>query len=70
MVDCSHENSLKVHANQLKVAKNLAEQMAQGEEAIMGVMIERISTKVTMFFYLSFFSFQKNFPMHIAIHPP
>lgn len=40
MVDCSHGNSLKVHANQLKVAKNLAEQMAQGEEAIMGVMIE------------------------------
>lgn len=40
MVDCSHGNSLKVHANQLKVVKNLAEQMAKGEEAIMGVMIE------------------------------
>jgi 3-deoxy-7-phosphoheptulonate synthase len=40
MVDCSHGNSLKNHKNQPKVAHVLAEQIAGGEEAIMGVMIE------------------------------
>ena len=40
MVDCSHGNSLKDHKNQPKVAKVLAEQIENGEEAIMGVMIE------------------------------
>ena len=40
MVDCSHGNSEKNHRNQPKVAKVLAEQIARGEEAIMGVMIE------------------------------
>ncbi|KAL3963947.1 hypothetical protein ACCO45_000951 [Purpureocillium lilacinum] len=40
MVDCSHGNSLKNHKNQPKVAANLAEQIAGGETAIMGVMIE------------------------------
>ncbi|MCJ1395489.1 Phospho-2-dehydro-3-deoxyheptonate aldolase amt16 [Xylographa bjoerkii] len=40
MVDCSHGNSLKDHRNQPKVARDLAEQIADGEEAIMGVMIE------------------------------
>ncbi|KAL6869783.1 3-deoxy-7-phosphoheptulonate synthase [Amphichorda felina] len=40
MVDCSHGNSLKDHKNQPKVAATLAEQIAKGEEAIMGVMIE------------------------------
>ncbi|OJD16545.1 3-deoxy-7-phosphoheptulonate synthase [Emergomyces pasteurianus Ep9510] len=40
MVDCSHGNSLKDHRNQPKVAAVLAEQIAAGEEAIMGVMIE------------------------------
>ena len=40
MVDCSHGNSLKDHKNQPKVAKVLAEQIGNGEEAIMGVMIE------------------------------
>ncbi|KAJ6781776.1 hypothetical protein PWT90_10734 [Aphanocladium album] len=40
MVDCSHGNSLKDHKNQPKVAKVLAEQIANGENAIMGVMIE------------------------------
>ncbi|MCJ1310198.1 Phospho-2-dehydro-3-deoxyheptonate aldolase amt16 [Agyrium rufum] len=40
MVDCSHGNSLKDHRNQPKVAKVLAEQIEQGEEAIMGVMVE------------------------------
>lgn len=40
MVDCSHGNSQKDHKNQPKVAKVLGEQIADGEEAIMGVMIE------------------------------
>ncbi|KAJ5357691.1 hypothetical protein N7541_004849 [Penicillium brevicompactum] len=40
MVDCSHGNSEKNHRNQPKVAAVLAEQLAAGEDAIMGVMIE------------------------------
>lgn len=40
MVDCSHGNSLKDHKNQPKVVKDLATQIGQGEERIMGVMIE------------------------------
>jgi len=40
MVDCSHGNSEKNHKNQPKVAAVLAEQIANGEEGIMGVMIE------------------------------
>ncbi|KAL8419392.1 hypothetical protein RB594_002573 [Gaeumannomyces avenae] len=40
MVDCSHGNSLKDHRNQPKVAAVLAEQIAAGETAVMGVMIE------------------------------
>ncbi len=40
MVDCSHGNSDKKHKNQLLVAKNIAEQIAQGETAITGVMLE------------------------------
>ncbi|ERS97948.1 3-deoxy-7-phosphoheptulonate synthase [Sporothrix schenckii ATCC 58251] len=40
MVDCSHGNSLKNHKNQPKVAADLAGQIAGGEHAIMGVMIE------------------------------
>jgi 3-deoxy-7-phosphoheptulonate synthase len=40
MVDCSHGNSLKNHNNQPKVAAVLAEQIASGETAIMGVMVE------------------------------
>ncbi|PLB41559.1 3-deoxy-7-phosphoheptulonate synthase [Aspergillus candidus] len=40
MVDCSHGNSQKNHKNQPKVAAVLAEQIAAGEDAIMGVMIE------------------------------
>jgi 3-deoxy-7-phosphoheptulonate synthase len=40
MVDCSHGNSEKQHKNQPKVAKILAEQIEEGEEGIMGVMIE------------------------------
>nr|POE51693.1 phospho-2-dehydro-3-deoxyheptonate aldolase, phenylalanine-inhibited [Quercus suber] len=40
MVDCSHGNSEKNHMNQPKVAHALAEQIKDGEDAIMGVMIE------------------------------
>ncbi|KAF1845708.1 phospho-2-dehydro-3-deoxyheptonate aldolase [Cucurbitaria berberidis CBS 394.84] len=40
MVDCSHGNSEKDHKNQPKVAHVLAEQIAAGEDSIMGVMIE------------------------------
>ncbi|ETI28790.1 3-deoxy-7-phosphoheptulonate synthase [Cladophialophora carrionii CBS 160.54] len=40
MVDCSHGNSEKQHKNQPLVAKVLAEQIANGEEGIMGVMVE------------------------------
>lgn len=40
MVDCSHGNSLKDHRNQPKVVRDLAGQIAGGEEAILGVMIE------------------------------
>ena len=40
MVDCSHGNSEKQHKNQPKVATALAEQIAKGEDSIMGVMIE------------------------------
>ena len=40
MVDCSHGNSSKDHKNQPKVASDLADQIAHGEEAIMGVMVE------------------------------
>ncbi|KAI9847416.1 MAG: Phospho-2-dehydro-3-deoxyheptonate aldolase amt16 [Pleopsidium flavum] len=40
MVDCSHGNSLKNHKNQPKVAADLAGQIAGGDIAIMGVMIE------------------------------
>lgn len=40
MVDCSHGNSEKQHKNQPKVARVLADQIEQGEEGIMGVMIE------------------------------
>jgi 3-deoxy-7-phosphoheptulonate synthase len=40
MVDCSHGNSQKKHANQLLVAKDLAKQMSEGNTDIVGVMIE------------------------------
>ncbi|WEW61380.1 3-deoxy-7-phosphoheptulonate synthase [Emydomyces testavorans] len=40
MVDCSHGNSEKNHKNQPKVAEAIAAQIAAGEDAIMGVMIE------------------------------
>jgi 3-deoxy-7-phosphoheptulonate synthase len=40
MIDCSHGNSEKKHMNQIKVAHNVAEQIAAGETAISSVMIE------------------------------
>ncbi|GAB7339169.1 hypothetical protein MBLNU457_5833t1 [Dothideomycetes sp. NU457] len=40
MIDCSHGNSLKNHRNQPKVASVIAEQLRNGEDAIVGVMIE------------------------------
>lgn len=40
MVDCSHGNSNKDHRNQPKVAAVVAEQIAAGESAICGLMIE------------------------------
>ena len=40
MVDCSHANSQKEHQRQIDVAKVVAEQVAQGNYNLMGVMIE------------------------------
>jgi 3-deoxy-7-phosphoheptulonate synthase len=40
MVDCSHGNSNKDHRNQPKVAAVVAEQIAEGELGITGIMIE------------------------------
>ncbi len=40
MVDCSHANSNKQPKNQLIVAESIAEQLANGEQNIMGAMIE------------------------------
>ncbi|MDD1785241.1 3-deoxy-7-phosphoheptulonate synthase [Burkholderia gladioli] len=40
MVDCSHANSNKSHERQIEVAQDLAGQLAQGEQRIVGVMVE------------------------------
>ncbi len=40
MVDCSHGNSSKDYRRQPEVARNLAEQIAAGQGAIFGVMLE------------------------------
>ncbi|RMZ92556.1 hypothetical protein DV736_g220, partial [Chaetothyriales sp. CBS 134916] len=40
MIDCSHGNSQKDHRNQPGVAKTIANQLRQGESAIVAVMIE------------------------------
>ena len=40
MIDCSHGNSQKNHRNQPLVAKVIGDQIAAGETAIAGVMIE------------------------------
>jgi 3-deoxy-7-phosphoheptulonate synthase len=40
MIDCSHGNSNKKHENQLLVARDIVEQLGNGETDIAGVMIE------------------------------
>ncbi|KAI9779046.1 MAG: 3-deoxy-7-phosphoheptulonate synthase [Candelina submexicana] len=40
MIDCSHGNSNKDHRNQPLVAKTISEQIRNGEDGIVGVMIE------------------------------
>jgi 3-deoxy-7-phosphoheptulonate synthase len=40
LVDCSHDNSQKQHEKQARVAHDVAEQLAGGSRAILGVMIE------------------------------
>lgn len=40
MVDCSHANSNKDFRKQLTVAEDIASQLAQGTQSIMGVMLE------------------------------
>jgi len=40
MVDCSHANSNKEHQRQIDVARDVAQQVSSGSEAIFGVMVE------------------------------
>ena len=40
MVDCSHANSGKDHEKQPAVAESLAHQVAEGSQAIFGLMME------------------------------
>lgn len=40
MIDFSHANSAKNHQNQARVGSDVAHQMSQGDQRIMGVMIE------------------------------
>ncbi|MEW5888907.1 MAG: 3-deoxy-7-phosphoheptulonate synthase AroG [Pseudomonadota bacterium] len=40
MIDCSHANSSKQYKRQIDVARNVAEQLAGGEDRVFGVMIE------------------------------
>lgn len=40
MIDCSHGNSQKKHDNQILVARDIAEQLSDGETRIFGVMVE------------------------------
>lgn len=40
MIDCSHANSRKRHEQQVVVAREVAKQIAAGDERIIGVMIE------------------------------
>lgn len=40
MVDCSHGNSNKDHKNQVRVAADIAAQMRDGDDRIIGVMLE------------------------------
>ena len=40
MIDCSHANSQKQHQKQIDVSDDIANQLSNGDENIMGVMIE------------------------------
>jgi 3-deoxy-7-phosphoheptulonate synthase len=40
MVDCSHGNSSKDHKKQPLAAQSVADQIAEGSEAVSGVMLE------------------------------
>jgi 3-deoxy-7-phosphoheptulonate synthase len=40
MIDCSHANSGKSHERQIDVANDIAQQLADGERRIIGVMVE------------------------------
>ncbi|MCG6503751.1 3-deoxy-7-phosphoheptulonate synthase AroG [Kingella sp. SNUBH-2017] len=40
MIDCSHANSNKDYTRQMIVAQDIADQLKNGEDAIMGVMVE------------------------------
>ena len=40
MIDFSHANSRKQHRLQIEVAENVGAQLAEGEDRIMGVMVE------------------------------
>ena len=40
MIDCSHANSNKDYTRQMIVAQDIAGQLKNGEDAIMGVMVE------------------------------
>jgi 3-deoxy-7-phosphoheptulonate synthase len=40
MIDCSHANASKDHKRQPKVAHNVAEQLAAGNDSIIGIMLE------------------------------
>ncbi|MFZ4759959.1 MAG: 3-deoxy-7-phosphoheptulonate synthase AroG [Burkholderiaceae bacterium] len=40
MIDASHGNSQKKHENQIAVARDIADQLADGESRVFGVMIE------------------------------
>ncbi|MBI1907510.1 MAG: 3-deoxy-7-phosphoheptulonate synthase AroG [Rhodocyclales bacterium] len=40
MIDCSHANCRKQHTLQIEVARDVAAQMSQGEDRILGVMVE------------------------------
>jgi len=40
MIDCSHANSSKDHERQTLVAQNVAEQLANGNDSIVGIMLE------------------------------
>jgi len=40
MIDCSHSNSQKMYQRQVDVAREVARQVATGDERIFGVMVE------------------------------